>query len=144
MVGKVLVDLAWRERYGVNVVLIERGNKIINVPGRDERIYPNDSVAVIGTDAELDVFHQSIMPEKMEEEEMHIGQIELLPIAIKKGSPLEGKDIRSSGIRYTAQGLVVGVERDGVRQLNPDSSFKFRDGDVVWIAGNKKLVQGLA
>lgn len=142
-VGKTLIDLAWREHYGINVVLIERGHKVINVPGRDERIFPGDRIAVIGTDDELEVFNKSILPVNGTKEETPTDEMELMQVVVNKNAPLEGKNIRNSGIRYRAQGLVVGVERDGVRQLNPDSSFVFREGDVVWIAGNKKLIKEL-
>lgn len=143
-VGKTLIELAWREHFGINVVLIERGSKVINVPGRDERIFPGDRIAVIGTDDELEVFNQSILPVNGKESEARIDLMQLMQLTIKKESLLEGKNIRNSGIRYRAQGLVVGIERDGVRQLNPDSSFVFREGDVVWIAGNKKLIKELS
>lgn len=143
VVGKTLIELAWREHYGVNVVLIERGEKIINVPGRDERIFPGDRIAVIGTDDELEIFHKSILPANGKENGKQADLMELMQVNVKANSPLEGKNIRNSGIRYRAQGLVVGVERDGIRQLNPDSSFVFKEGDVVWIAGNKKLIKEL-
>ena len=31
-VGKTLRELAWREKYGINVAMIERGNHVINTP----------------------------------------------------------------------------------------------------------------
>ena len=35
-------------------------------------------------------------------------------------------------------GIVVGVERNKERILNPDSSLKLEWGDVIWIVGDKK------
>lgn len=140
-VGKTLIELAWREHFGINVALIERGSHTINVPGRNERIYPGDRIAVIGTDKELEIFNKSLLPENEKEEPEPDERMELMHFVVKKSSPLDGKNIRNSGIRYQAQGLVVGVERDGKRVLNPDSSFVFHENDVVWIAGNKKLIK---
>jgi CPA2 family monovalent cation:H+ antiporter-2 len=142
--GKTLLELSWREKYGINVALIERGSHIINVPGRHERIYPGDHIGVIGTDEQLEELQKHIMPESPLDKPAPDEQMELVHLVVQKNSPLEGKNIRNSGIRYSAQGLVVGVERDGVRQLNPDSSFVFQENDVVWIAGNKKLIKQLA
>lgn len=141
--GKTLFDLAWREQFGINVALIERGSILINVPGRDERIYPGDRIAVIGTDKELELFQKNIAPIFTKAMIAEEDQMELLHIIVNKNSPLNGQNIRNSKIRYKAQGLVVGVERDGQRQLNPDSSFVFHENDVVWIAGNKKLIKAL-
>jgi CPA2 family monovalent cation:H+ antiporter-2 len=140
-IGKTLLELSWREQYGINVALIERGSHTINVPGRDERIYPGDRIAVIGTDEELEHFNQRIAPAIENEKPETEDHMELIHIVVQKNSPLNGKNIRNSGIRYRAQGLVVGVERDGIRQLNPDSSFIFQENDVVWIAGNKDLIK---
>lgn len=141
--GKTLLELSWREHFGINVALIERGSLVINVPGRGERIFPGDRIAVIGTDNELKRFQQSIEPAQSNEQDHESEQMELMHIVINKSSPLNGKNIRDSKIRYTAQGLVVGIERDGKRFLNPDSSFVFNENDVVWIAGNKKLIKSL-
>jgi CPA2 family monovalent cation:H+ antiporter-2 len=145
-VGKTLLELSWREHYGINVAFIERGRRVIRVPGRDERIYPGDRLAVIGTDEELERFIGD-MGAAEEPEKPGAGEqdhMDLIHVVVGKNSPLEGKNIRNSGIRYRAHGLVVGVERDGRRTLNPDSSYVFQENDVVWIAGNKELVKQLA
>lgn len=144
-VGKTLLELSWREHYGINVAFIERGRRIIRVPGRDQQVYPGDRLAVIGTDEELDRFTRAMQPG--EDAATHTGtedHMELIHVVVGKNSPLEGRNIRNSGIRYQAHGLVVGVERDGKRTLNPDSSFVFRENDVVWIAGNRNLIRELA
>jgi len=143
-VGKSLMELDWRDRFGINVVLIERGNKIINVPGGAERIFPLDSIAVIGTDDELEAFNKIIIPEEKEESENRVSrQMELMQVTVRQGSHLDGKDIKNSDIRQEMQGIVVGVERDGNRRLNPPASYVFKEGDSVWIAGNKKRIREL-
>jgi len=143
-VGNTLHDLAWREKYGINVALIERGSRLIQVPGRHERIYPSDRIAVIGTDKELEDFGEYLnrghRQESTPQDDQHFG---LVQIVIGKHSALAGKSIRDSNIRYQARGLVVGLERDGERRLNPDSTSVFQEGDMVWIAGDKRLIKQL-
>ena len=39
-IGKTLVDLQWREKYGVNIGYIKRGEKLIHTPGRSEVLMP--------------------------------------------------------------------------------------------------------
>src|SRR5690606_34801773 len=51
--GRSLQELALRERYGVNIALIERGDRTIPVPARDERLLPGDNLVLIGTDEQL-------------------------------------------------------------------------------------------
>lgn len=141
--GKTLTELAWREKFGINVALIERGQRIIRAPGRNERIFPADRLAVIGTDEQLESFSQQIQTADMEDPQDDNQKMGLVQIVINHHSSLAGKSIRNSGIRNNIQGLVVGVERGGTRELNPDSSFTFENGDVVWIAGNKDLIKRL-
>jgi CPA2 family monovalent cation:H+ antiporter-2 len=38
---------------------------------------------------------------------------------------------------------VVGIERDGQRLLNPESVIAFKEGDIVWIVGEKQKIQAL-
>ena len=37
--------------------------------------------------------------------------------------------------------MVVGIERNGKRFLNPDSSLVLEENDILWIVGSKKMLQ---
>jgi CPA2 family monovalent cation:H+ antiporter-2 len=49
--------------------------------------------------------------------------------------------IRHSGLREEAMALVVGLERNGTRLLNPDSKMVLQEGDTIWIVGVKHRVE---
>lgn len=145
LVGKTLIDLAVREKYGINIALIERGKIMIPTPGRDERLYPNDKVLVIGTDDQLATV-QSLFIGVVDEETTSSfpkQDMSLQKIIINSKSPVFGQSIRDSGIREKTQGLVVGIERNGERILNPDSNLVFENEDIVWIVGNNKRIPDL-
>lgn len=145
LVGQTLVDLSIREKYGINIALIERGKIMIPTPGRDERLYPNDKVLVIGTDDQL-ASVKELFEGRMDESETSDfpkQDMSLQKVIINQSSPVFGQSIRSSGIREKTQGLVVGVERNGERLLNPASDFVFENGDIVWIVGNDKRIPEL-
>ncbi len=55
-IGKPLAELAWREKYGVNIAYIKRGDKLIYAPGRHDRLLPFDHVGIIVTDEQMQVF----------------------------------------------------------------------------------------
>lgn len=143
LVGKSLVDLAIREKHGVNIALIERGKIMIPTPNRDEKLYPHDKVLIIGTDDQL----ASVTPlfEGMMNDESTFPKqdMSLQKVVITSKSPVYGQSIRSSGIREQTQGLVVGIERNGQRILNPDSNMVFENEDIVWIVGNNKRIPEL-
>lgn len=143
IVGKKLSELALREQFGINIAMIERGEKKILVPSRDEIIYPKDRISVIGTDDQLLNFKTRLdeITEIVDSNAPSKEDLELIAVTIEPGFPYLGMDIRQSGIREMTQGLIVGIERGGERILNPDSSTEFELEDTVWIVGNKKLVK---
>ena len=53
-VGQTLMDLRFRQTFGVTVVGIRRGDQQITAPGPVERIQANDCIIVIGTAAAID------------------------------------------------------------------------------------------
>ncbi|MCY1501868.1 TrkA-C domain protein [compost metagenome] len=144
LVGQSLIDLAVREKYGINIALIERGKIMIPTPSRDERLYPNDKVMVIGTDDQLAAV-KPLFDGNMEENSGMFPKhdMALQKIVITSKSAILGQSIRQSGIREKTQGLVVGIERNGQRILNPDSNLIFENEDVVWIVGNNKKIPDL-
>ncbi|MEJ8804494.1 cation:proton antiporter [Pontibacter sp. H249] len=136
-VGKTLLELQLRERFGLNVAVIERGNSTIMPPTRQERVYPGDRLYVFGTDEQLERFGQflqNVDAAALAEEQRE--EVDLQKIIITPDSPLLHKTIRESGIREKLKGLVVGVEREGTRILNPDIETPFAEGDIVWIVGS--------
>jgi len=141
--GKQLQELQLREKYGVNIALIDRGKISILAPDRYERLYPGDRVSIIGTDDQLSTIKElfEFTAPGAAETEIHSDEIILQNFKVQSGSRLHNKIIRQSGIREEAQALVVGLERNGERILNPDSTVKLEDGDVVWIVGVKEKVK---
>ncbi|SDM63636.1 cation:proton antiporter [Pedobacter antarcticus] len=145
LVGKSLIELAVREKYGVNIAMIERGHRMIPTPGRDERLYPNDKVMLIGTDDQLAAITELFkgITDENQETSFPKKDMTLQKVVITSSSPVYNQSIRESGIREKTQGLVVGIERNGVRILNPDSNLVFENEDIVWIVGNTKKIPDL-
>ncbi len=142
--GKNLVDLSVRERYGVSIVLIERGNKKIKAPSRHEVIYPYDKVSVIGDDEQLVKFKNFIELSNFDESELEIEDSYILHAHIlNTESPFIGKTIRESTIRENTEGIVVGLERALVRTVNPDATTILEEDDLIWIVGNKEKLKKL-
>lgn len=138
LAGKQLQELALREQFGVNIALIERGNLSIIVPDRYERMYPGDKISVIGTDEQLGrikVLFEDTKSDSVESDDRE-KEISLQNLTITRDSRLYKKNIRKSGLREQAKALVVGLERNGERLLNPDSGMTLEENDIVWIVCN--------
>ena len=116
----------------------------INVPSRDQRLFPHDVISVIGTDEELEKFKDQYFaggPDGMEEDSYN--DVTLHQFTVGRNSPLIGKTIQQTGIHENMLGLVIGIERGGDRILNPESTEKFLPGDLVWIAGEDNILSKL-
>lgn len=140
LAGSSLEELRWREQIGVNIAMIKRGQMTIVLPQRTERIFPCDKLYVICTDLQATRLNALLRPDKKQSAKYRATEMELDKFTIEADSPFLGKTIRNSGLRSSTNGLVVGIERKGMRMLNPDSTVVFEMGDVVWIVGEKKLL----
>ncbi|MGX5817768.1 cation:proton antiporter domain-containing protein [Chitinophaga lutea] len=141
-VGKTLEELGLREQYGVNIAVIERGEKIIPIPPKSERVYPGDRLQVIGTDEQIRQFRTYIEKQNPEPAQAR-SEVELRRYEVAPGSQVFGKTIRQSGIREQARSMVVGIERGEERILNPISDMMLEDGDVVWVVGSPRRAAAL-
>jgi CPA2 family monovalent cation:H+ antiporter-2 len=77
------------------------------------------------------------LPPIVTESELVLQQIEL------KNEAFIGKSIRESQLREKTNGLVVGIERQGKRMLNPESNLILQKEDILWIVGDKKQLANL-
>lgn len=141
--GRSLADLKVRERFGVTIVLIERGKTRITAPGRFEVLWPGDHLMVIGTDEEMVRFGEFLKeaPPLTEGREMSMNEFVLEGVRLGEGSKFLHRTIRDSGIREATNGLVVGIEREGKHLLNPDSSIVIQPSDVLWIVGDRRMIR---
>lgn len=143
-IGKTLAELAWREQYGVNIAYIKRGDHLIYAPGRNTKLLPFDHVGIIATDEQMQDFKPAFdITEKVDFTEYNIEDIIVQKIVVDEHNKLKGQTIRQSGIRERTNGLVVGIERNKERMLNPDSTTVFEWSDIVWIVGERKKIQKL-
>lgn len=144
--GKTLKELDLGKKYGVHVASIIRGKHRLNIPGGENRIYPGDTLQVIGTDDQLSVF--AAQAEKVsdyhsdddfEEREMYLKQF-----VIVAGSPFCKRTIRECGVRNKYHCLVVGIELTTGDSLHkPDVNLPLNEGDILWVVGEKDNLAAL-
>ena len=144
--GKTLKELDLGKKYGVHVASIIRGKHRLNIPGGENRIYPGDTLQVIGTDDQLSVF--AAQAEKVsdyhsdddfEKREMYLKQF-----VIVAGSPFCKHTIRECGVRNKYHCLVVGIELTTGDSLHkPDVNLPLNEGDILWVVGEKDNLAAL-
>lgn len=134
--GERLMDSNLRNRYGVNIVGVQRGATYIPVPGGKERLYPGDTVTVIGTDEQI----ERLLPEMermLPEPDIAADPSDavLTSIMLSERSPLISQTPVSSSMRDRYHAVVVAVDR-GDEHIDSRPDLVFEAGDIVWMVGN--------
>ena len=144
-VGYTLHELNLGKKYGVHVASIIRGLHRINIPGANVRLFPGDTIQVIGTDEQLSVFSKQVERVSMaaEEDEIEKREMHLKQFVVDSNSPFLNMTIKDSGIRNDYRCLVVGVEKENGNLVSPEANMVLEDGDVVWVVGEKEDVYKL-
>ncbi|MEL1248840.1 cation:proton antiporter [Flavobacterium helocola] len=140
LAGKTLEELKIREQFGINIASIKRGDVTINIPIRTERLFPGDEINIIGTDEQVKLFKNFLDKHEIDEPEAFIKEDIILQQLELKNRVCIGKSIRESQIREKTHGIIVGIERNGKRILNPESHWILESDDILWIAGDRKKI----
>lgn len=153
MVGQRLDDLKLRERYGANVIGVERWRRfrrvIVNVNGVSE-FRARDVLLIDMSAAEVDLRQfcgeQMLEPmilrgEYFSEQALDVGMAE---ISLIPDSERVGKTVREMAFR-TRYGLnIVGLKRDGVAMEGALVDEPLQVGDIMLVVGNWKQISQLA
>ncbi len=139
--GKMLKDLPFRHKSGVNIVKIIRGSRSIMIPKGDEVVFPFDKLLAVGTKEQLAEFRKDMadnvyVPAEADADTLAPRQFELESITLKENSWLTGKTLRETDMRSYGC-MVISVVSDGQVTTNPKPDYRFKEGDVVWLAGEK-------
>jgi CPA2 family monovalent cation:H+ antiporter-2 len=146
-VGKSLADTEMRKKYGVSVVAIQRGIQSLVAPRPEQIIFPKDELLVLGTDDQIDTLRPIIeRPPGLEDRFAKARSIEgyqLRNLFVSERSPVSSCTIREAAIREEYDALVVGIEREGHRIVNPDSDTRLQPGDILWVVGSRERLDSL-
>ncbi|MCO5249395.1 MAG: cation:proton antiporter [Chitinophagales bacterium] len=144
LVGRTLQSLSLREKYDVNITIIDREYEKIYVPGKHQVVLAGDLLTLIGDDEQLEKVRKLVETSPKIKSQSH-EKIELGKITIKEGDFVIGKSIEDCDIRNRTHGMVIGIEKgDGTRDLNPSSNRVLEADDIIWIVGNLQLINDFA
>ena len=142
LAGRTLRELQVREDLGINIAFIKRGDLTIQIPNKLERLFPGDEICVIGSDAQVDEFEAYLKSNEIKDPVKADNNLVLKQIELSNNEFI-GLSVGQSKLRERTNGLLVGMERNGERILNPESSVVLQKDDILWIVGNNKLMNAL-
>ena len=140
--GERMMDSNLRRRYGVNIVSIQRGGKTIPIPNGRERIFPGDTIGVIGTDEQIATLLPDIEKTQSYDSPAPADEMTLKSVLLSFNSPLVNKTPSSSSLRDNYDVLVVAVSRNG-QFIDSNPNLVFAPGDIVWVAGSQQNINRL-
>jgi CPA2 family monovalent cation:H+ antiporter-2 len=142
-IGKTLGDLNFRNTTGVSIVSIIRGEEVINIPDRQTKLFPFDTMIIVGSDEEIQYF-TSIFEKKQIEKPVSIDatnyRVELSQYVIEAGNSLIDNTIANLHIQKKTNCLITSIERDGTMITKFSGDFKFKQNDILWVAGEKQKI----
>lgn len=139
-VGMKLMDSPLRSHYGVSVVNIRRGNITIPVPGGNTRLFPGDTIGIIGTDEQI----QHIIPDIEKEQDIDTdnpqqSDFQLVTITLTDASPLIGQTITTADVRKNYQAHIVAIRRND-EYIQDLLNTPILAGDSICLAGDKSSI----
>ncbi|MGN0225970.1 MAG: cation:proton antiporter [Prevotella sp.] len=142
--GKRLSQLRLRNRFGVHVSSILRGIRRINTPSGDCIIFPGDRIQAIGSDSQLAKFSTAADLEiYLEDTEIERKEMQLRQLLVTTESMFIGKTLSESRIRDEYHCMVVGLDtgKKNLTMISP--TYRFEDGDIIWIVGEADALKRL-
>lgn len=141
-VNKKLKDCELREKFGINIVAIGHIDQVIVAPRGDDKILSRDKLIVLGQDEQIDEFRKKAeIFSKNKLATNLLSNFKLHPFLVMEGNHLIGKSIRDSKVREKVNGIVVGLEREGVRTLNPTPDTILQIDDLLLIVGEAEKIK---
>ena len=140
LAGKTLAQAAIREQYGANIVTIERGDTILDMPDKDQIMMPADVLTVIGTEEQVSAARADIEKEAdmlvhdHSDHEMHMYRYH-----VEAGGPLCGLAVGTSQLATKHHALVLAIERGGQKIVNPPKGTIFQHDDLLWFVSPDEL-----
>ncbi len=137
--GKTISELKLREQMGLHVVTILRGNRKINIPDANERIFPYDKLVVAGADGNIECMTRMIEDDRqtLETAEQPQHHIELAQFILEAGCPMAGLSLRELDLQRRTECMIISIERNEETLSRISSSLTLQEGDVLLLAGEK-------
>jgi CPA2 family monovalent cation:H+ antiporter-2 len=130
-INKTLQELDLAQQFGIHIVALYRGPKIILTPENHEKIRLYDKLFILGSDEQIDSFSQLLQINTYQEELELYNHLELKTFLLDKTHPFVGLSIEEAMKKNQIQGIVLGMERHGVRKINPSTTTILHKEDLL-------------
>lgn len=130
-INKTLQELKLFQQFGIQVIALYRSPKIILTPTHHEKIRLYDKLFILGSDEQIDMFSQLFNVATYHEELELFNHLELKTFLLDKNHPFVGLSIAEAMKKTHTDGIVLGLERKGIREINPNKETILHKEDLL-------------
>jgi len=141
--GRKIAELDLRAKYGCSVVGIERQGFMIPVPPPDAVVYPRDRVLLMGTTAQIQSGKEALSAVSgTAGSESIFEEVQMQALVVPEWSRAVGKSLGTLALAQVFGVQVAGINRRGVRVLNPSADEVLGAGDSLLVLGSQEQIRG--
>jgi len=141
--GRQIAELDLRARFGCSVVGIERQGYMIPLPPPTAVLYPRDKVLLLGTTEQVNLgkkFLAEVSGTPRADSEFE--EVRMESVTIPAGSQAAGRTLLELSPARNHGVQVAGVNRGGLRILNPSAQEVLRVDDEILVLGTPVQIAG--
>jgi CPA2 family monovalent cation:H+ antiporter-2 len=133
--GKSIAELQVRSRFGCTIVEIERQGHTIMTPEPATVLYPGDRLLLLGTAEQITALREELGKLKAGDELSDLDTVRLQSVPVPAG-PHVGSSLAELRIPLHTGVLVVGINRSGLKTINPAGDERLNAGDELLLLGS--------
>ena len=134
--GRTLGELALRSKFGCTVAGVDRQGVMVGNPTREMVLYPRDKVLLLGDAEQVAAGKEFLQQASGAPTVSNFDEVRMESIQLPPDSELFGHSLieLALGTKYGVQ--VAGINRNGLRLLNPGGAEKLFEGDDLLLLGS--------
>ena len=143
LTGKTLLELRLRERFAINIMVVQRGKQHFVAPSASLQIFPGDKILCVGSDEDMERFKQELHTNAVQTiaAPHALSTYALWSMEVASSSQLKNQSIRDAHIQERYMCMIVGLQRQSTRIHSPSSSTLIQPGDLLWVVGSTSQLQ---
>lgn len=143
LAGKTLLELRLRERFAINVMVVQRGKQHFVAPSASLQIFPGDKILCVGGDEDMERFKQELHTNAVQTMATPhaLSTYALWSMEVTGGSQFKNQTIRDAHIQERYKCMIVGLQRQAMRIYSPPSETILQTGDILWVVGSTSQLQ---
>lgn len=140
--GRKIAELGLRSKFGCTVVGIERQGFMIPLPPPETVLYPRDKVLLMGAVEQVQAGKKFLGAVSGAPAALSVfEEVSMEALAVPAWSPAVGRTLGEIAPMKAHGVLVAGINRSGVRILNPRAEEILRAGDEVLALGTPEQIR---